>query len=56
MFVIQGLLGPKLRSKDVSDGYAVNILQLITNRYELWGDRGGDSKVSIGRDSNSKLV
>jgi hypothetical protein len=38
MLVNQGLVGPKSRSKDVDDGYAVNIRQLLDDRFKLWGD------------------
>ena len=32
-FVDVGLVGPKARPEGVVDGYAVNILQLFSNRY-----------------------
>ena len=56
MFVIQGLVGPKLRLKSVSDGHLVNIPELLKDRYQLWSERDGDSINSIGRVSTSKLV
>ena len=56
MFVIQGLVGPKLRLKSVSDGHPVNIPELLKNRYQLGSERDGDLVNSIGRVSTSKLV
>ena len=56
MFVIQGLVGPKLRLKGVSDGHLVNIPELLKDRYQLWSERDGDSINSIGRVSTSKLA
>ena len=56
MFVIQGLVGPKLRQKCVSDGQLVNIPALLKNRYQLGREQDCDSIVSTGRDSSSKLV
>jgi hypothetical protein len=56
MFVIQGLVGPKPRPKGVGDGLLVNIPILLENRYQLWGERGGDSVDPIGRVPSNKLV
>jgi hypothetical protein len=56
MFVIQGLVGPKLRLKGVSDGHLVNIPELLKNRYQLGSEQDGDLVNSIGRVSTSKLV
>ena len=56
MFVIQGLVGPKLRLKSVSDGHLVNIPELLKNRYQLRSEQDGDLVNSIGRVSTSKLV
>lgn len=38
MLIIQGLVGPKLRLKGVSDGHLVNIPEPLINRYQLWED------------------
>lgn len=56
MFVIQGLVGPKPRLKSVGDGLLVNIPVLLKVRYQLRREQGGDSVVTIGRDSSNKLV
>ena len=40
-FVDVGLVGPKARPEGVVDGFAVNILQLICNRYNLREDGDG---------------
>jgi hypothetical protein len=56
MLVNQGLVGPKSRSKDVDDGYAVNIRQLLDDRFKLWGDWRGKARASKGWGSSSKLV
>ncbi len=56
MFVIQGLVGPKPRPKGVGDGQLVNIPVLLKIRYQLRRDQGGNSVVTIGRDSSNKLV
>ena len=55
-FVHQGLVGPKPRPKGVGDGYPVNIPEPSVNRYQLWRERNGTSKKSIGRLLRSKLV
>ena len=56
MLIIQGLVGPKPRPKGVGDGHPVNIPEPLISRYQLWGDREGESREPTGRLSSSKLV